>query len=124
MAASLPFTATPVDAIEPAVSRLNRSFNTLKSYPLAFREEQLGRLYWAIKDNEQQLYDALRADLGKPLLESFMTEIAWLLGDILTVMKNLKKWAADEPIEAPLSIRLTTFPRMRKEPLGTILIIG
>lgn len=120
----LPFTYTPLETIEPTHARLNKSFATLKSYPLEFRLEQLNKLYWAIKDNEQLLYDALQADFNKPLYETYMTEVAWLQLTILDVMKNLREWAADEPMDVPLSFKLTNSPHMRKEPMGTILIIG
>lgn len=120
----LPFTYTPVDTIESTHARLNKSFGTLKSYPLEFRLEQLNKLYWAIKDNEQLLYDALKADFNKPAFETYITEIAWMQLTILDVMKNLRKWAADEPLEVPLLSKLLNSPRMRKEPMGIVLIIG
>lgn len=124
MSAPLPFKYTNVESIEPIHARLNQSFATLKSYPLEFRLEQLNKLYWTIKDNEQHLYDALKADFNKPFYETYMTEIAWMQLAILDVMNNLREWAADEPLKVPLAIKLTNSPRMRKEPMGVILIIG
>jgi hypothetical protein len=120
----LPFSHTPIEAIEPTHARLNKSFTSFKSYPLEFRLEQLNKLYWAIKDNEQNLYDALKADFNKPQYETYMTEILWMQLTILDVMSNLRKWAADEPLEVPLTIKFVNSPRMRKEPMGVILIIG
>jgi beta-apo-4'-carotenal oxygenase len=119
------FTPTPVDSIASTVTRLDAAFGTLKSHPLSFRLEQLGRLYWGLRDNEQALYDALAADIGKPVFETFMTEFAWPLSDIVNVMENLKTWAADEPItDVPWTTKLVNKPVMRKDPMGTILIIG
>ncbi|RPB13372.1 aldehyde dehydrogenase [Morchella conica CCBAS932] len=119
------FTPTPVDSIASTVTRLDAAFGTLKSHPLSFRLEQLGRLYWGLRDNEQALYDALAADIGKPVFETFMTEFAWPLSDIVNVMENLKTWAADEPItDVPWTTKLVNRPVMRKDPMGTILIIG
>lgn len=124
MSALLPFKYTNVESIEPIHTRLNQSFATLKSYPLEFRLEQLNKLYWTIKDNEQHLYDALKADFNKPYNETYMTEIAWMQLAILDVMNNLREWAADEALKVPLAIKLTNSPRVRKEPMGVVLIIG
>jgi beta-apo-4'-carotenal oxygenase len=120
----VPFVPTPVESIAPTVSRLKDTFATLKTYPLSFREEQLRKLYWGIRDNEQGLVQALKADIGKPQTESMAAEIGWLLGDILYVLENLKRWAADESVEAPMLLRVLLSARVRKEPLGTVLVVG
>lgn len=124
MSPVLPFAYTPVELIEPIHARLNQSFAALKSYPLESRLEQLNKFYWAIKDNEKHLYDALKADFNKPYNETYMTEIAWMQLAILDMMNNLREWAADEPLKVPLAIKLTNSPRFRKEPMGIVLIIG
>ena len=53
-----------------------------------------------------------------------MGEILWCQNDIIFVCSNLKKWMADE--KAPdIDLRNTVVaPTIRKEPLGTVLVIG
>ena len=68
--------------------------------------------------------EACKQDLGKPTFETFLSEIDWCKNDIVFVTKNLEKWSKDEPApDIPLMNTLMN-PIIRKEPLGTVLIIG
>ena len=42
--------------------------------PVAFRREQLKKLYAAVKKYQKEIEDALKADLGKSPYEGFMCE--------------------------------------------------
>lgn len=94
--------------------------NTLKK---DFRLEQLKKLKAAILKNEEKIYDALFADLGKSKEESWITEIGLVLSEINYAIKNLSKWMRPKKVSGGL----TTFPssgKIYKEPLGIILIIA
>ena len=123
--ASLPsFKATSVGSIPGVHNELYRSFNAQTTKPLEYRLVQLRKLWWALKDAESLILDACMQDLGKPNFETYVTEVSWLLNDILYVCKNLGKWMKDEK---PADIALTHWavhPRVRKEPLGVVLILG
>lgn len=85
---------------------------------------QLRKLYWGIVDNSDALVEACKQDLGKPAFETYISEIDWCKNDIMFVTKNLAKWMKDEAApDIPLANSLLN-PRIRKEPLGTVLIIG
>ncbi|EFW13604.1 aldehyde dehydrogenase [Coccidioides posadasii str. Silveira] len=115
---------TPVDEIPERVRRLRTTFFQQKTRPIDFRILQLRKLYWAIKDRERAIKEALHRDLGKAEYESYLTEITMLENDIIFCTKNLPKWAKDE--KAP-DIDLTYSlmkPTIRKDPLGCVLIIG
>ncbi|KAG0645898.1 Beta-apo-4 -carotenal oxygenase [Hyphodiscus hymeniophilus] len=119
-----PFEATPVDGIKATVNLCETAFRAQKTKPISYRLTQLRKLYWAIDDNKDALVEALRLDLGKPTFESFLSEIDWCKNDIVFVTKNLNKWMKDESApDMPLTNSLLN-PRIRKEPLGTILVIG
>ena len=80
--------------------------------------------YLRLKDNEDAIYEALRKDLGKPVLEAYAGEIAWMENDILFCCKNLQKWTKDSAApDMQLTNRLMS-PKIRKDPLGCVLIIG
>lgn len=52
-----------------------------------------------------------------------MGEIRWCQKDIDSIREDLAKWMEDE--EVPGTDDLNGFsPRIKKEPLGTVLIIG
>jgi beta-apo-4'-carotenal oxygenase len=77
-----------------------------------------------LKDNEDRIVEALRRDLNKPVFESFTAEIGWVQNDIVFVTRHLQKWAKDEPApDVPLSFKFVG-PKIRKDPLGCVLVIG
>lgn len=68
--------------------------------------------------------EACKKDLGKGGFETYLTETGWCKSDCVFVNDNLAKWAKDE--SAP-DISLTNkplAPKIRKDPLGAVLIIG
>ncbi|PSK58598.1 Aldehyde dehydrogenase, dimeric NADP-preferring [Elsinoe australis] len=109
----------------PAVhSKLVQTFHTQRTRPISYRLTQLRKLWWALKDAEQLIMEACQRDLGKPHFETYLTELGWCLNDIIFVCQNLEKWAKDE---TPADIALMHWamkPRIRKDPLGTVLILG
>lgn len=67
---------------------------------------------------------ACQSDLGKGTFEAHMTEIDWCTNDIIFVCKNLAKWAKDEKApDIPLTLAALG-PKIRKDPLGCVLVIG
>lgn len=53
-----------------------------------------------------------------------MAESTWLLNDIVFVCRNLPKWVKDEKAEdIDLTFKFTS-PKIRKDPLGCVLVIG
>ncbi|KAL8824285.1 MAG: hypothetical protein Q9191_005159 [Dirinaria sp. TL-2023a] len=115
---------TAVDDIVPIVHRVRNTFHTQKTKPLEFRLLQLRKLYWAIKDHEAELLEANKVDLGKGIFEAMLTEISWVTNDIVSMCKNLEKWAKDEkPADIPFTNSFVK-PRIRKDPLGCVLVIG
>ncbi|CAO1602891.1 Hexadecenal dehydrogenase [Xanthoria calcicola] len=115
---------TPVDSIPAIASGVRNAFNSHKTKPIGFRLTQLRKLYWGIKDNEAAIVQACKEDLGKPVFETYLSEIDWCTNDIIFVTQNLQKWMKDEKApDIPLANKLLS-PKIRKDPLGAILIIG
>ena len=118
------FENTPVEQIPSIVSRLRKTFISQKTRPADFRLKQLRKLYWAIADHEKELVEALARDLGKSTFETFTAEINWTQNDIIFQTQNLEKWMKDEkPADIAFTNRLVN-PRIRKDPLGVVLVIG
>lgn len=119
-----PFEATSVESISSIVNLCQTTFRTQKTKPLEYRLLQLRKLYWALEDNADAITEACMRDLGKPAFETALSEIDWCKNDIVFVTKNLAKWMKDEAApDIPLSNSLLN-PRIKKDPLGTILVIG
>ncbi|EXJ89803.1 aldehyde dehydrogenase (NAD(P)+) [Capronia epimyces CBS 606.96] len=118
------FTTTPIEKIPSIVSRIRKTFFSQKTRPAAFRLKQLRKLYWAIVDHEKELLEAFKQDLGKGYFEVMTSEIEWVKNDIIFMTQHLEQWMKDEkPADIPWSHRIVS-PRIRKDPLGLILVIG
>jgi len=114
---------TPIVEISQIVDKLRATFHSRKTTPLEYRKQQLRKLWWAIKDNEKGMVDAMIADLRKPEHESIMSDVVWLLNDIIVMLEKLDEYAKEEKLPADLSARFSR-PTVRKEPMGVILVIG
>ena len=98
-------------------------FNTHKTKNLKFLKQQLKLLSKNIKNHENELLDALYKDLGKSKVEAYATEIGMLLKSIKLMRKELKNWSKTKQTDTPLYL-FPTKSYIKKEPYGTVLIIG
>lgn len=119
-----PFSATSIDAIVPVHQRIVTRFNSHTTRPIEYRLTQLRKLYWALKDAEPALFEACQLDLGKGTYETYLTEVGWVLNDILFMVKNLARFMREEKAEDTSLTNMAMSPRIRKEPLGAVLVIG
>ena len=89
----------------------------------AGRRAQLDKLAALCKENADELVAALQKDLGKPTLEAFTTDIAFVIAEIDLARKNLARWTKPEKVRTPLVQQLAK-ARVVREPLGVVLIIA
>lgn len=78
----------------------------------------------SVKDREAQIVDALKADLGRPFFEAGISEFGWVENDIVFATRNLHKWVKDEKAQDIDLLFKPMTPKIRKDPLGSVLIIG
>lgn len=52
--------------------RARQAYRSGKTKSITFRKEQIAQVGYLVKDNEQRITDALKADLGRPILESVL----------------------------------------------------
>lgn len=105
------------------VNQQRRYFHQIAPSGLAFRKQQLLILKKAIQTYQLQLVDALHQDLGKPVYESYMTEIGLALHEISFAVKQLKAWMADKKVKTPL-LSQPAKSYIHSSPLGVCLIIA
>ncbi|NQW60170.1 aldehyde dehydrogenase family protein, partial [bacterium] len=67
--------------IADTVSSLRATYDSGKTRPLAWRKQQLEALVRMMKDNEATFSAALKTDLGKPDVEGFITDIAFVTSE-------------------------------------------
>lgn len=111
--------------LDPAhlVERLRATFAAEVTRPLVWRREQLVNLRRLLTEHEDRLAAALAADLGKSAIESYLTEIAFCVGELDHTLKHLESWAEPERVKLPVSQRPGRAEILR-EPLGVALVIA
>ncbi|KAK9270298.1 hypothetical protein L1049_025876 [Liquidambar formosana] len=112
-----------VEAGSSLVKELRGTFASGKTRSYEWRVSQLKNLLKMAEDHEQDIIDALRSDLSKPELESFVSEIALLKAACTLAIKELNHWMRPEKVKTSV----TTFPSSAEiisEPLGVVLIIS
>ncbi|KAJ5598622.1 Beta-apo-4'-carotenal oxygenase [Penicillium hordei] len=115
---------TPLDDIPERVSVTRQAFMNHKTRDVEFRLIQLRKLYWAIKDHGEEIVEACTQDLNKPVFETEMAEIGYLLNDIVLPTRSLHTWVKDEKAPDIEFMFKFTSPKIRKDPLGCVLVIG
>lgn len=81
---------TEISTIAGRVQCTRDAFRAGVTRPFEWRRTQLQGMIAMLTEHEQEFLDALRHDLGKPTVEGFITDIAFVTGEIKTMIKNLK----------------------------------
>ncbi|KAI5927143.1 aldehyde dehydrogenase [Camillea tinctor] len=119
-----PFEPTPLEEIPKIAATLRESFRSQKTKDVEWRLVQLRKLWWGIQDYSELLQAALKKDLNKAWNEAIFSEITHTSSDLQLTLKKLKTWVKDDKdLDYPLSFAPLR-PRIKKEPLGSALIIG
>ena len=108
---------------EDIFQRQKEFFKTGQTKNYHFRMQSLERLREVIKENEQNIMDALRADLNKSEFEAYSTEIGVVLNEIRFVKKHLRKWMQPKRVKTPMT-HFGSSSRIYPEPYGISLIIA
>jgi aldehyde dehydrogenase (NAD+) len=119
----LNFCYMSTDPLIDQLSRMRDYYNSGTSRPYAFRKDQLQKLKSAVLEHEQELHNALYADLKKSPEESWVTETGFLISEINSALKNLRQWMGTEKVKTNL-VNLPSSSYVMREPLGVVLIIG
>ncbi|XP_034346984.1 aldehyde dehydrogenase family 3 member B1 isoform X1 [Arvicanthis niloticus] len=119
-----------MDSLEDKLQQLREAFKAGRTRPAEFRAAQLQGLGHFLRDNKQQLQEALAQDLHKvarnrengSVFESEVSEIAISQAEVDLALRNLRSWMKDEKVSKNLATQLDS-AFIRKEPFGLVLII-
>jgi aldehyde dehydrogenase (NAD+) len=114
---------TDVASIPALLADLRKTFDSGRTRPLSWRREQIRRLRALVVEREKELHDALRADLGRHPMESWIAETGFVAKECAYVEKRLARWARPERVPTPLVNQLGS-SKVVREPLGVVLIIA
>ena len=105
------------------VAALRATFASGRTRPLAWRRQQLRSLRRMLEEHEADFVAALHEDLGKPALESFVSEIGLVRGEIDHALRHLGRWARGRRQLVPLALQPAR-ARIVPQPLGVVLVIA
>src|SRR5687768_11242071 len=105
------------------LKKMRQYFNGGITKTYSFRKQQLKKLKASILHHEQDLYNALFADLKKSPEETWVTETGMVISELNAAIKNLHLWMQPEKVDTNL-LNLPSTSKILKEPLGVVLIIG
>ena len=111
------------DMIRDIVERQCEFFRSGKTLPIEYRIHTLKALREAIVRMEPEIEAALKEDLGKSPVESYMCETGMALQELSCALKNIWKWSRTRRVRTPLA----QFPAKSyiiPEPYGNVLIMS
>ncbi|KAJ1944909.1 hypothetical protein FBU59_002466 [Linderina macrospora] len=123
---SSPLTFTPVEAISTTVQEMRTSFKQGTMRDMEFRKQQLKSLLAGLHERETLIADAITTDFGRAPQENVFYDILPVQFEIGQILLNVDKWAQpDKPaLISDQTAFLMSSMEVRKEPLGTVVIIG
>src|ERR1700733_5465211 len=104
------------------VARLRSSFNSGRTRPLEYRLEQLAGIASFLKEREAEIEQAIHRDLGRPALEVYSSEVAFIASELALVRKKLASWMKPQRVPTSL-VGQPGKSLIYREPLGVVLII-
>lgn len=109
--------------IQALLEKQRSYYNSGATVPVKFRIEQLKKLYSTVKRYENEIGEALTADLGKSYYEGFMCEIGLVLSEISYLIRHTKRYAKRKTVYTPLA-QFPSHSFKQPTPYGNTLIMS
>ena len=109
--------------IETILASQRKFFATGKTLPVSWRLEQLKKLRASMLRHEEDLYGALKKDLGKSRMESYMCEIGLTLSELTWMEKHIRRLTREKRVPTPLA-QFAARSFQSPTPYGTVLIMS
>lgn len=109
--------------IKDILQQQNHFFSSGKTIPAEFRLKQLESLKEAMIRHEADLAAALKEDLGKSRMESYMCEIGLTLSELTWMQKHLHSLIRSKRVSTPVA-QFAAKSFRSPSPYGTVLIMS
>lgn len=116
-------TTTGFIPLDELIQRQDSYFQSGATHPYRFRLDQLKKLMQVLRSNENAFLEALKQDLRKDAIESYMAEVGIVYAEINDAIKHLRQWMKPRKVATPLTL-WPARSRIVSEPLGRALIIS
>jgi len=113
----------PAPNLVERIDAQRRFFRSGATRSFRFRHDQLELVRKLVDENEASIHQALKADLGKPTFEAFVSETGNIRSEVSYMLDHLEEWMEPERVGTPL----TFFPStscIQYEPKGVCLIVS
>lgn len=114
--------STP-DEMQAIIDDMAAYFATGITKDVKYRLAQLTLMYNWLKIHEDEVLDALHADLGKHPQEGYETELGLVLDEISTAVKHLRRWAAPKIKKTPITL-IPSSTKVYAQPYGVAAIMA
>lgn len=105
------------------VKKQRNFFATGATLDVNFRLEALKKLQQAVLTNEAAIAEALRSDLGKSPVESYMCETGIVLSEIRYMLRHVRRFAKEKTAATPLA-QFASLSYQTPIPYGVSLIMS
>ncbi len=105
------------------VARQREYFLSGATRPISWRKSQLEALKAMLRENHDELCDALWKDLRRNVNDADLMDVAYNVKEADYALGHLDAWMAPEHVRTPLVLE-PGHVRVRRDPFGVTLIIG
>lgn len=109
--------------IDEILEEQREYFASGATLPVSFRIEMLKKLRDAVHRYENDIADALLADLGKSDFEGFMCESGLVQSEITYMIKHTRRFAKEKTVPTPLT-NFASRSYKKPSPMGNVLIMS
>jgi len=113
----------PMEDIPKCIAEMKHVFRSNITRRVSNRKRQLQKLLLLLEENEDQIVDAIRADLGRCKFLSLAYDVLVTKSDIRNLLQHVDSWSAPQRF----GMSLLTFPSWEyhvMEPYGTVFVNG
>lgn len=109
--------------ISEIVEKQRAFFHTGATLSVKFRLEALKKLKACIQRYDEEIAAAVKADLGKSKMESYMVENGLVLSEISYMLKHTRSYAREKTVWTPLA-QFASRSFKKPSPYGVVLIMS
>jgi aldehyde dehydrogenase (NAD+) len=114
---------TTVAEVPEIVDRVRRGYEAGTVLSIESRVTQLRQLRRMLLEQQDRFVEALHADLGKPAIEAYMTDVVFTTNEIDHTLKHLSSWLKPDKVKVPVTFKPGS-ASIAPEPLGSVCIIA
>ncbi|MCD7466921.1 hypothetical protein HAX54_004013, partial [Datura stramonium] len=108
---------------EKELEVLRETFKSGKTREESWRRSQLKNLLRFLEEKEDDIFNALKQDMGKHHVEAYRDEIGTLVKSVNYALEGLKQWMSNKKAKLPI-VAFPSSAELVPEPLGLVLIIS